>query len=319
MPPDLEDHRRSKRRWWVAVVGIGLLSWLLWRLGPSEIAASLAETEVGLFALALIVYFPTLALRVWRWQILLKGMGIHYRFIPAYKSYIVGMTIGLFTPGRMGEVARVYSLRQDCGVSMVRALPSVLADRLFDFPLVFFTGAAALVSFSPLSGVWLWAALGGLFAAVAGGAVAAAHGPTMSRIALVLGTVGRRWRLGGRFEDVVMEVHRGFRQITAGTCAAAALLTLAAFILFNAECYLIAKSLGIAVGPIDTAYAVSLGTLIAMVPVSISGLGTRDATVVAYFSALGVPAAVALSFSLLWYVAFYLLTIILGGLIWWSK
>ena len=64
-------------------------------------------------------------------------------------------------------------------------------------------------------------------------------------------------------------------------------------------------------GFVTTSYAVALGSLITLLPISISGLGTREAVMIAYLGTAGISSEAALGFSLLVFFTFY----ICGGLI----
>lgn len=50
-------------------------------------------------------------------------------------------------------------------------------------------------------------------------------------------------RIGGKLLELLEETNRGFRQICPLTFVLALLATVVAFVLFNVECFIIAKSL----------------------------------------------------------------------------
>jgi hypothetical protein len=56
-----------------------------------------------------------------------------------------------------------------------------------------------------------------------------------------------------------------------------------------------------------------------MVPLSISGIGTRDAAVIAYLSLHAVPPVTAIEFSLLWFLAFSGMNTTLGAIAWLAR
>ncbi len=82
---------------------------------------------------------------------------------------------------------------------------------------------------------------------------------------------------------------------------------------------MIAKSIDLDVAFATTSYAVALGSLTALLPISIAGLGTREAAIVAYLGTHDVSSEAALSFSLLVFVTFYLGGGIIGAVAWWLK
>jgi uncharacterized membrane protein YbhN (UPF0104 family) len=54
---------------------------------------------------------------------------------------------------------------------------------------------------------------------------------------------------------------------------------------------------------------------IAVIPVSIYGLGTRDATLVALFSLYDIPPENSISFTLFWFAVFFITPSIIGAFI----
>jgi hypothetical protein len=54
-------------------------------------------------------------------------------------------------------------------------------------------------------------------------------------------------------------------------------------------------------------------------PISISGIGTRDAVIITYLGSLGIPAEGALGFSLLISLMFYTGGGLMGFAAWWLK
>jgi uncharacterized protein (TIRG00374 family) len=132
----------------------------------------------------------------------------------------------------------------------------------------------------------------------------------------LLARMAPKSRVGAQISELLDETNRGFRQIRPLAFVHALSATAVAFVFFYAECFIIAKSLGMEVTPIAPAYAISLGILVSMVPLSISGIGTRDAAVIAYLSLYAVPPAMAIGFSLLWFLAFYGMNAFLGTVAW---
>ena len=75
------------------------------------------------------------------------------------------------------------------------------------------------------------------------------------------------------------------------------------------------RSFGIEVPFLHLLVIITLISVITMIPVSLNGLGVREAGYVLFFQSIGVPDGVALSVSLLF---FFLVTIssLIGGLFW---
>jgi uncharacterized protein (TIRG00374 family) len=115
------------------------------------------------------------------------------------------------------------------------------------------------------------------------------------------------------------DLRQGLRQLTWPWLLAATSMTGLAYLVFFFQCYLLALALHLQVGFMPVLYSVALGSLVTLLPLSISGLGTREAAIVAYLGTVGAPAEVALSFSLLIFFTFYVAGGVIGALAWWLK
>lgn len=295
------------------------MAWLVWHVGPKNIAEVLSGTDLRLFGFALLFYFPTILIRIWRWRIILRSIGVEYGFARAGQGYLIGILIGLATPGRIGEFARAVFLRNDCGVPLTRGLPTVLADRLFDFLVLVPFAVLAIVSLGSTDARSAWAAVAVVVVSLALGLAFILHTPTIDRIRGFVARIAPQSAIAAKFSELLEETNKGFRQIRPATFMMALSATIIAFAFFYAECFVLASSLGMTVTPVAPAFAISLGILVSMVPLSISGIGTRDAAVVAYLSLYAVPSTMAIGFSLLWFLAFYGMNATLGTIAWLAR
>jgi uncharacterized membrane protein YbhN (UPF0104 family) len=82
---------------------------------------------------------------------------------------------------------------------------------------------------------------------------------------------------------------------------------------------MLALALDMSLSYIQVSYAVAIGSLVTLLPISISGLGTREAAIIAYLGTAGVSDEQALGFSLLVFATFYVGGGILGAVAWWFK
>ncbi len=116
-------------------------------------------------------------------------------------------------------------------------------------------------------------------------------------------SMGRR-RIARWIAELLGEYAATLRAMTLARLAAVVVLTLAVYLVFFLEAYLVAVALDLNQSFLTLAFAVTLGAVVALIPVSISGIGTRDAAIVAYLGVQGVDPAQALAFSLLLFIAF---------------
>ena len=300
------------------LVGPVLLVILLLRLDVGQVADTLRAADVGWVALAAAGVLPLIFIKTLRWRGLLR---VHHISLPvgdAYLVYFSSLFIGFLTPGRLGEFIRAVYVARSCDVSLSRGVAGVLADRLFDFYALLVIGSLALLNLFPtVQNVTLVLALAlGLIVPL----VLFMHRASFAfiqRIGLTCGVVGRK--LLHEADGVLPRVRRELGRLGARDVLYACGLTILAYGLFYGQGYLLARALGIDAGFVRIMFAVALGSLVTLIPVSIAGLGTRELAIITYLEAVDVDPAAALGFSLLIFFNFQVVGGIIGAIAWWIK
>lgn len=143
----------SWRRFWpwlnlaltVALV-VGGLWYLSRRVSLAAVGAALAAANPAYVALAVAIMVATIALKAWRWQLMLQHQPPDavapppqqtVSFAAAFWATCLGQYVNLIVPFlRLGEVARLYALNRETGVNPARALGTLVIEKTLD--LVFF-------------------------------------------------------------------------------------------------------------------------------------------------------------------------------------
>jgi uncharacterized protein (TIRG00374 family) len=301
------------------LIGLILFIVLLVRLDIRTLFVSLRNVNAYLLLAAILLNVPMLLIKVVRWLITLIAQGINWSVSDATLAYTASMYLGLVTPARAGELVKALYISQDCNVTIGRALSSVLADRLFDLYALLMVGGIALLSL----GVWrddtsvLGLALLPLLLTLP--LVMFLHEGVFDRIQALGPHLGRPGQWLFAPQGWLLELRNGLRQLSLLWLLAAVGLTTLAYVIFFGQCYLLALALGLKISFVQVSFAVALGSLVTLLPISISGLGTREAAIVAYLGTAGVSAEMALGFSLLVFVTFYIAGGLMGAVAWWIK
>jgi uncharacterized protein (TIRG00374 family) len=302
---------------WLRLAGLALLVFLIARLDLDRIYEVIRTADPWLIGLSMLGIIPLILIKTIRWQGLLRAQAIRLATWPALLAYFGSLFIGFLTPGRLGEFIKAMHVSRDCNVPLAQAFSSVLADRLFDLYALLLVGSAALLSLA-LNGQEVLV-LVALVLVMTLPLVFFLHEVTftwMQRVGLRFGALGRKlFGEGG----ILPEVRAGLLQLTWARFLTAVILTVVAYGVFFGQCYLLARALNLPVGFGPVTFAVALGSLITLVPISISGLGTREAAMIAYLDSAGVQAESAISFSLLVFVTFYVAGGLIGAVAWWIK
>lgn len=286
------------RLWGLRLAGtlffIALLVWLdlSGALPVERVWSAFSNADPALVALSIGLYVPFLVVKAARWRLLSADMMMPISWADSWRIYSIGLAAGTFTPGQAGDALKAWYL-QRAGYPLGRGLGSSVLDRLFDV-----AGLAAL----GLLGV---AVYGGRFAgqtpalvawAVLGVLVVVffAWEPTRNWVVSLVSRRLTRLGLVGQQGDVAP-----VWTLKPANIITASALTIGSFATSIFRVWLLAAALGVWLGPLEVSGFVGLTTAAALVPVSVGGIGTRDAVAALAFTQLGYSPAEGIAVSLL--------------------
>jgi glycosyltransferase 2 family protein len=302
---------------WMRIFGILLFVYLLYRFNTLEIFKILLSVEWVKILIALFMIFPLIALKTIRWQLLLRAQSIKFNFSPAILAYFSSLFIGFLTPGRVGEFSKAFYVSQELGVSNVRAFSSVLLDRLFDFGCLLVIGSISVAALPIANWNKLFISLGLWLPIVV--MVVLFHPNSGNLIDRVQKLIQFYGDIVSKIFSYLFEVVLNLRLLTYRSFLSALFITIVSYLIFFGQCFLLARSLEIPLNFFHVSFAVTLGSLVTLLPVSISGIGTREAVIVWYFSFLEITPETSLSFSLLLFAVFFIGGGMIGFLSWLIK
>ncbi len=98
----------------------------------SAVPAQIADVNVPLFLLAVLMAALHFLTRALRWHILVAREKIDVRFRNLLAANIVGFTVNAIFPGRLGEVAKPLYLARKEDLRASFAVGTVVVERIFD-------------------------------------------------------------------------------------------------------------------------------------------------------------------------------------------
>lgn len=288
-----------------------LLGLLFWRVDRAAFLRSVEALPVSVFVGCVGLYTLGYVISTLRWQRLLAAEGIHLSLWRLILVYFEAAFFNLFLPTLIGgDIVRGYTIyRLTRGHDA--SIASILVDRLSGFAAMVVIALVALaVAYRRLQDPQVT----GMILAVAGAFVLAMtlllNDRMKSGATGILRLVGLV-RFQAKIQGMVEAIHRYRRHHQALGQALVLSGVLQALIIVTY--YLIGTSLNLGV-PLGYFFLfVPLITVMAMLPVSVAGLGVREGGVVYFFAKVGVEPAVALSMSLVWF-SLSLAVSSLGGL-----
>ena len=320
--PEVSTSRSARvRRVAPTVAGLAISAIALLLVARSvdlaEAGRILASAAPGPLVVAEAVLFLGLAIRLFRWQVLLppRRDGSRVGARPLLPILVVGYLGNAVLPARLGEVLRSYLVAQREQVAFGGALGSVLLERVVD------TATLAVLAFIAAVGlaaaVWIVQGTGLLAAAAVAIVIVLAMWGFRPFVRLLerFGTFAvlrpAITTLVARLEQFVYWSGGAHRRRALG---AAVVLSLGAWLCDATMVWLVGQSIGVGLPPLGAVLVLAITALATAIPSAPAYVGTFELAAVAAAGTVGVAPSDALALAVLAHGLALLPTIILGPL-----
>jgi uncharacterized protein (TIRG00374 family) len=272
---------------------------ILYRINLNDIFLVLKDSNITYLIMSYALIIPTIMVRSYRWHILLLTQNLSARYSDSLAFYAFSIFIGTLTPGRIGEISKAFHLKRK-GISYGKGLLSVVIDRLADAIILVAFGIAAFVTLglAPVT-VNLCINIMILFFVVVLIAYFVYSHKIGKRVAeKFLYSISPK----ARKEKIVEEfraAYLGLKGIGVWTIIFVSALSFIAWMVTFYSLYFCAKCLGFSITFFQMASIGAICALVSMLPISVMGIGTREATLIVLLRELGVSEAGAVALSTL--------------------
>jgi uncharacterized membrane protein YbhN (UPF0104 family) len=256
--------------WLKALVFLALAFFILRNADLGRVGAHLERIPIAAYALAFAAMLASLALQALRWKLLLKDPAIPYR--ECYAFIGVGSSLAMVSPSSLladGAVGYWLGKRQQ---GVLRALSALLAARVLGVA----AGVILLLAVLP-SHLWVFHEL--RLEETSRRALAAAA------LALVLAVAGAlAWRYRDKLAQLVDRALPNLKDPLSMAVAMA--LSLGVQLVQIAAHWIAYRALGAPIAYSDLLFFLPLITLLAMVPISLGGMGVREGLGIFFYTLL---------------------------------
>jgi len=268
--------------WALRLAGIAVFFFIILRTGIRAVTSALMDMDMRIALLVLFITFAAICVRAYRWNILMRRDNIKVRFKHALTAHFIGIFLGLLTPGRAGEYAKVFFIDKHYP-GMFKNFLSTLVDRYIELLVFLVVAAAVLWQFISASNVKV-----GYYLIGAGGIffVMLALWPILGPGLIAVGRAADKMRFYGAAEK--MHLTREFiKGIPKAVLVASIVLTFLYWAIHLSVFLLIAIGLDIGLEPDQVFLSSVLAVFAVMIPISIGGLGAREAVLIYSFGLFG--------------------------------
>lgn len=241
--------------------------------------------------------------------------GIRINYGTTLIFFIVSGFLSVITPGRLGEFSRIFFIRRKTSAPAAIITSSVVLDRIWDILVLSLLGG---ISFIMIFGGFDTSALtivltGALFLI----AIAIILFPSLVFVPLLY-----LFRKKGQLKDDLEKVHTDWKSNALRLFFPGFFTTLTAFLLLALIPLIFTSRIGQDIGIIHSVSAVSISNMLAFLPVTIGGFGTRELVFSEVWKILEHSTESAITISTAYFICNYLGSMVLGGLsylIWFRK
>ncbi len=288
-------------RWLLRLIGPVLLAYFLWQSARQgqldEIIANFGTLNLLPLLLSLALFPVFVVVKAWRWNMLLTELGIEAPPLGfSMVLYTIGLFLGATTPGQSGDFVKAWYLRER-GQPLAPALFSILLDRLFDFlimALLALLGLAAFLDVLPPVLRVATVAFAALIILLTPGLMARRPRDWLMTRALPL--------LPGRVRAIIARWRDQFAGLSLRPALLARLLlaSVGSATSTMVRIYLLFLAMSLFDVPILAVVAsTALIAILQALPISVAGVGVRDAVLVAVLPLYGYTREQALFLSAL--------------------
>ncbi|HZS16060.1 MAG TPA: lysylphosphatidylglycerol synthase transmembrane domain-containing protein [Candidatus Dormibacteraeota bacterium] len=283
-----------------ALVGIAVLAYILSLLHveafqPLGRSRNLLWLATALGCLAANVYVAA-----WRWQSLLRILGVRERIAPLLRAIYVGAFYNLVLPGQLGGQAIKVMLLGRRSPAMTAIVASVAIDQLIVVVALFGLALVSAAFAPPLAYRAGWLVGFGLVFLASVALLLFSVTPRVQRRLL------RRMRRSRFMPDGLRhQTARTWLQLSSyGRHPVALSFAVAQAVLFlltlAGMAFGLAAAVDIELDFVTIVFVLCLALIAGVAPFTLAGLGTREATFTGVFHLFGVPTATGATFALLW-------------------
>ena len=299
----------------LSLVGIALFIIILSRINLGALFSILYHTNIMFLLLAIGVNGAAIILKSLKWKIIVNSIKPEFSLKESVMAFLVGFSFSTITPAKLGDFIKVLYINDET-CSMGKSLSTIVIDRLIDILLLFFVAFVGIYGFSVLYHIEVISTAGiiVIIFCLFLGMYILLNKPILSALLKPFFNIVVPQRLKSKvsiyYDDffVGLNVFYQNRKSFFSSIFIGILYWIPTLIYG----YLLALSLGIDVGLFFFILVLPILGMLDFLPISISGIGTRDLALIYLFGLKGVSAEQAIAFSLLYLFMSYWLIALLG-------
>ena len=294
------------------LIGVIILGYLLYQLDFSDVFEVFDIAPVYLIILFLFACIPVVVISNIEWQYLLKKQHIHVSFLYSLKNIFIGYFFGFITPGGIGGYTRALYLKDGSHQPLETCLFNIGIINTIDIITLFLISIIGAFLFSSIYPVLMYTLL---FLCII----------WIGFLGILIHQKTWKWMVTLLFRFSILKPYyqwlsTSIQQLQKSLPSKkqilyTGLLSVIGWIIRFSLFYIVLRSFAVEVDYIPVILIIAIANIIAMVPISIYGLGTREAVLLSFFSIYSVSKDLVISVSLFWFFVIWVIPSIIGAVV----
>ncbi len=289
------------------LIGIGIFIYMMSTINLNLLLASFKSMNYTYLLISLLFIIPVVFVKVIKWLLLIDKKD-KISLSEGVFAWVAGFGIGMLTPGKVGDFTKAKFLKSKPGKSFL----TILVDRLNDIFVLFILGIfAVFILFSNkthLSYLNYLFLLFFVFFII--GIFILKNEKLIKKIGMPFYKILVPEKFKGIAGENINIFYDNFNRLDKNKIIINFLLSVLAWFGCFVQFWFLSLSLGLNLSYFSICLIMPVLILVQLIPISISGIGTREAAAVLLLSTFGISPELAIAFSL----GIMLEDYILGGL-----
>ncbi len=285
-----------KLKKYLPIFGILLFIYILVKIDLQAVLSEIQNTNIYFLLIAVFLVFIMMLSETIKWFTIARFQNIKIPFSEAFKINMIDNYYGFITPSKVGSVIRAEYLRKYTEGHFGKGLFNFIIDKVMDLSAIIFIAIIFSYNFKDkldlpigfFTALFLFFVFGTLFFL------------KKERSEVILRIIYRKL-VPNRFRDQAKSSFESFYDHVPKKryFILFFLLNLFNWIINYTLAYSVGLSLGIDLPFIYYLSIFPLATLVSLIPISVAGLGTREATLISLFGLFGIAATKVFSMSII--------------------
>lgn len=287
------------------IISLTLLIIIISFIGPKKLIDTISKINLIYLIPVILLYLSTFIVGAWNIDILLRGINKNIKFLKLVKYIIISWSLGLITPGKVGDFSIIYFLKKE-KVKIGQGFAIILIDKAITvFVLLLFALLTAIILLTKKEAVLI---IGVMILTITIGLLIL----TKKIRSIIKNKILREYskKFKGFYKTIELIRKNNKKEITYNF-----ILTIFKWFLSSIDVMLIFLALGSKANIFMITIISASLTILNLIPITFHGIGLKEGTGIYLYGLIGIPGEIVITsyitFNILAYglaaIALYLL------------